>query len=155
MVWSLAKAPDGAIWVGTNDGLSVLRDGHFESVLAGTDLPHPHAYNLLADADRIWIGTRRGLVLYRNGKVESPALFEPMANAQINGIVRMRTGIIWIPTLEGLFRLHGDRLDHFGAEQGLRDPRIRLVKELADGRLLAVPRTGCTCWKTNASCSRD
>ncbi|MGV8922929.1 MAG: two-component regulator propeller domain-containing protein [Thermomonas sp.] len=142
LVWSLAKAPDGAIWVGTNNGLSVLRDGHFKTVLAGTDLPHPHAYNLLADADRIWVGTRRGLVLYRNGKVESPALFEPMANAQINGIVRMRTGIIWIPTSQGLFRLQGDRLDHFGAEQGLPDPRTRLVKELADGRLLVGTQDG-------------
>lgn len=142
LVWSLAKAPDGAIWVGTNDGLSVLRNGHFTSVVTGAELPHPHAYNLMADADRIWVGTRRGLVLYRNGKVESPALFEPMANAQINGIVRMRTGIVWIPTSQGLFRLHGDRLDHFGAKQGLRDPRTRLVKELADGRLLVGTQDG-------------
>lgn len=142
LVWSVAKAPDGALWVGTNNGLSVLRNGHFETVLTGTDLPHPHAYNLLADADRIWVGTRRGLVLYRNGKVESPALFEPMATAQIYGIVRMHTGIIWIPTSEGLFRLQGDRLDHFGAKQGLRGSRIRVVKELADGRLLVGAQDG-------------
>lgn len=142
LVWSLAKAPDGAIWVGTNNGLSVLRNGRFESVLAGAELPHPHAYNLLADADRIWVGTRRGLVLYRNGKVEHPALFEPMANAQINGIVRSRSGTIWIPTSEGLFRLQADRLDQFGTKQGLRDPRIRVVKELADGRVLVGTQDG-------------
>ncbi|MDI1254150.1 two-component regulator propeller domain-containing protein [Thermomonas sp.] len=142
LVWSLAKAPDGAIWVGTNNGLSVLRDGHFESVLTGTELPHPHAYNLLADADRIWIGTRRGLVLYRNGKVEHPALFEPMANAQINGIVRSHSGAVWISTTEGLFRLQGDHLDRFGTKQGLRDPRTRLVNELADGRLLVGTQDG-------------
>lgn len=142
LVWSLAKAPDGAIWVGTNNGLSVLRDGHFQSVLAGTDLPHPHAYNLMADADRIWIGTRRGLVLYRNGKVERPALFEPMASTQINGIVRSRSGAIWIPTSEGLFRLRDDTLDHLGAEQGLRDTRIRLVKELSDGKMLVGTQDG-------------
>lgn len=142
LVWSLARAPDGAIWVGTNDGLSVFRDGHFESVLRGSDLPHPHAYNLLADADRIWVGTRRGLVLYRNGKLEQPALFEPMANAQINGIVRTRSGTIWIPTTEGLFRLQGDHLDRFGTEQGLHDTRIRLVTELADDRLLVGTQDG-------------
>lgn len=142
LVWSLAKAPDGAIWVGTNNGLSVLRDGHFKTVLSGIDLPHPHAYNLMADADRIWVGTRRGLVLYRNGKVERPALFEPMANAQINGIVRSRSGAIWLPTSEALFRVRGDKLDRFGTEQGLRDTRIRLVKELADGRLLVGTQDG-------------
>ena len=142
LVWSLAKAPDGAIWVGTNNGLSVLRDGHFESVLEGNELPHPHAYNLLAEADRIWIGTRRGLVIYRNGKVEAPAQFEPMANAQINGIVRSHSGDIWIPTSTGLFRLKGDQLDHFGSKQGLHEPRVRLVKEIADGRLLVGTQDG-------------
>ena len=142
LVWSLAKAPDGAIWVGTNNGLSVLRDGHFETAVAGSELPHPHAYNLLADADKIWVGTRRGLVLYRDSKVERPALFEPMANAQINGIVRTRTGTIWIATTEGLFRLQGNQLEHFGTGQGLHDPRIRLVTELADGKLLAGTQDG-------------
>ncbi len=142
LVWSLAKAPDGAIWVGTNNGLSVLRNGLFETVLTGADLPHPHAYNLMADADRIWVGTRRGLVLYRAGKVESPALFEPMANVQINGIVRSRSGEIWIPTTSGLFRLKGDKLDHFNAKQGLHDARVRLVKEIADGRLLVGTQDG-------------
>lgn len=142
LVWSLAKAPDGAIWVGTNNGLSVLRDGRFTSVLTGTDLPHPHAYNLLADADRIWVGTRRGLVLYQDGKVEHPALFEPMANAQINGIVRSSSGEIWIPTTEGLFRLRGDRLDHFGTKQGMLETHTRLVKELSDGRLLVGTQNG-------------
>jgi len=142
LVWSLAKAPDGAIWVGTNDGLSVLRNGHFQKVLAGIDLPHPHAYNLMADADRIWVGTRRGLVLYRNGKVERPALFKPMANAQINGIVRSRSGDVWIPTSDGLFRLRNDTLQRFGTEQGLRDARVRLVKELADGTVLVGTQDG-------------
>ena len=142
LVWSLAKAPDGAIWVGTNNGLSVLRDGQFQAVLAGNQLPHPHAYNLMADADRIWVGTRRGLVLYRNGKVERPALFEPMANTQINGIVRSRSGDVWIPTSDGLFRLRNNTLVRFGAEQGLRDARVRLVKEIADGRLLVGTQDG-------------
>ncbi len=142
LVWSLAKAPDGAIWVGTNNGLSVLRDGHFKSVLAGSDLPHPHAYNLLAEADRIWVGTRRGLVWYRNGKVESPASFEPMANAQINGIVRTHSGDAWISTTVGLFRWKGDHLDSFGTKQGLHDTRVRLVKETADGRLLVGTQDG-------------
>ncbi len=142
LVWSLSKAPDGAIWVGTNNGLSVLRDGRFQAVLAGTQLPHPHAYNLMADADRIWVGTRRGLVWYRNGKVERPPLFEPMANAQINGIVRSRSGAVWIPTSDGLFRLRNDKLDRFGAEQGLHDARVRLVQELADGRMLVGTQDG-------------
>ncbi|UUZ54642.1 hypothetical protein LP419_00570 [Massilia sp. H-1] len=71
IVWSVARA-DGRTWVGTNDGLSVFSGGRFTQVLRGDQLPHPHAYNLLAEGDRIWIGTRRGLVLYRDGKIGIP-----------------------------------------------------------------------------------
>lgn len=142
IVWSVARAPDGKTWVGTNDGLSVFSGGRFSQVLRGEQLPHPHAYNLLAEADRIWIGTRRGLVLYRDGKLETPAIFAPLATAQINGIVRGHGGVVWIPTSEGLFRLDGERLSHYGKEAGLSDIRVRQIRELKDGRLLVATQDG-------------
>jgi diguanylate cyclase (GGDEF)-like protein len=142
IVWSVARAPDGRTWVGTNDGLSVYSDGRFRQVLSGSQLPHPHAYNLLADADRVWIGTRRGLVLWHDGKVEAPALFAPMAAAQINGIVRDRNGALWFPTSEGVFRLAGGTLTKFGKNDGLHDVRARQVRELKDGRLLVTTQDG-------------
>ena len=142
IVWSLSRAPDGRTWVGTNDGLSVLDHGVFQQVLRGDQLPHPHAYNLLAEADRVWIGTRRGLALWRDGKVETPELFAPMAGAQINGIVRDSHGAVWFPTTDGLFRLADDKLTHYGQAEGLHDVRVRVVRELADGRLLVGTQDG-------------
>ncbi|MEO7251962.1 MAG: two-component regulator propeller domain-containing protein, partial [Arenimonas sp.] len=142
VVWSLSRAPDGRTWVGTNDGLSVLDHGVFQQVVRGDQLPHPHAYNLLAEADRVWIGTRRGLVLWRDGKVESPELFAPMGSAQINGIVRDSHGVVWIPTSDGLFRLADDKLTRYGQAEGLHDERVRQVRELADGRLLIGTQDG-------------
>lgn len=142
IVWSVARAPDGRTWVGTNDGLSVYSGGKFEHVLRADQLPHPHAYNLLADADRIWIGTRRGLVIWRNGKVEAPPVLTPMATAQINGIVRDQAGIIWIPTSDGLFRLEGEQLTHYGKAEGLNDIRVRQIRELKDGRMLVASQDG-------------
>ena len=142
IVWSVARGPDGRTWVGTNDGLSVFSGGRFEHVLRGDQLPHPHAYNLLAEADRIWVGTRRGLVVWRNGKLEAPAVLAPMANAQINGIVRDATGVLWMPTSEGLFRLDGEQLQHFGKAQGLNDVRVRQVRHLKDGRVMVATQDG-------------
>lgn len=142
LVWSVARAPDGRTWIGTNDGLSVFTDGHFEQVLRGDQLPHPHVYNLLADADRIWIGTRRGLVIWRKGRLEAPPLLAPLATTQINGIVRDKSGVMWFPTLDGLFRLEGEQLTHYGKEEGLRDIRVRQIRELKDGRMLVATQDG-------------
>ena len=142
IVWSVARAPDGRTWVGTNDGLSVFSAGKFEHILRGDQLPHPHAYNLLAEADRIWIGTRRGLVVWRGGKLEAPPVLAPLATAQINGIVRDQRGVLWIPSSEGLFRLEGEQLSHFGKAEGLNDVRVRQIRHLKDGRVLVASQDG-------------
>ena len=147
VVWSLARAADGTIWVGTSDGVNLFDHGHFHVVVPGKDLPHPHAYNLLAEADRLWIGTRRGLVIWRDGRLELPPIFTPMASAQINGIVREPDGSVWFPTSEGLFRLeHEDlpdqHLQRFGTADGLTDMRVRVIERLRDGRLLVGTQGG-------------
>ena len=142
IVWSLARAPDGRTWVGTTDGLFVFSADRFQQVLRGDQLPHPHAYNLLADADRIWIGTRRGLVLWRDGKLETLPQLAPMASAQINGIVRDRAGVMWFPTNEGLFRMDSQRLTRYAKEQGLGDIRVRQIRELKDRRMLVATQDG-------------
>ena len=55
--------------MGSNDGLSLFDQGHFSLVVPGKALPHPQAYNILAEPDQVWIGTRRGLVSWRNGRI--------------------------------------------------------------------------------------
>ena len=50
IVWSVSPDPDGhRIWVGSNDGLSLFDQGHFQLVVPGKALPHPQAYNVLAE----------------------------------------------------------------------------------------------------------
>jgi len=143
LVWSLSKAPDGRLWVGTNDGVSVFAQGRFHALIAGNRLPHPQAYNLLAEAGQTWIGTRRGLALWRDGRVQTPALFAPMANAQINGIVRdPEHGDLWFPTSNGLFRLHAGELRRLEQEPGPATTGVRFVLRTRAGTWLAGGQGG-------------
>jgi diguanylate cyclase (GGDEF)-like protein len=143
IVWSLSPDPDGKrLWVGTNDGLSVFEQGRFRSVVPGKALPHPHAYNLLAERGQVWIGTRRGLVLWRNGRLEAPPELAPLASAQINGILRAGDGSLWVTSSDGLFKLHDGHLQRFGQAEGLRDPRVRVIRFLKDGRVLLGTQAG-------------
>ncbi|HTD29079.1 MAG TPA: two-component regulator propeller domain-containing protein [Xanthomonadaceae bacterium] len=146
VVWSLSKGPDGVLWVGTSDGVNVFDHGHFRLVMPGSALPHPHAYNLLAEADRLWIGTRHGLVVWHNGHIESPPILAPLASAQIHGIVRDSAGTVWFPTSIGLFRLDhegqpDEQLKRYAQAEGLTNPHIQVMLRLRDGRLL-VGTTG-------------
>lgn len=146
-VWSVAADPDDQrVWIGGNNGLSVLEDGRVRLVFPGSAFPHPQAYNLLAEADRIWVGTRRGLAIVNldgTPRVSQPRLLEPMAGAQINGIVRVPGGDLWIPTMEGLYRLRGDTLRRFAQPQGLVDPRVRFFFRSRRGNtILAGTQSG-------------
>ncbi len=148
IVWSVSPDPDGRrIWVGGNDGVSVLENGRFTPVASGSALPHPHGYNLLAEADRLWIGTRRGLAVIDHrgphaGAVQQPALFAPLAGLQINGILRSADGDLWIATTDGVFRLRGSRLRRYAQADGLSDPRTRFLYLAPDGRVLLGTQSG-------------
>lgn len=142
ILWSVARGPDGSTWVGSESGLTRLRDGRFELVLPGSALPHPTVYTLLPEAGRIWIGTRRGAALLEGGQLRLPAMLQPMAAAQINGIVRDRDGDLWFATTQGLFRLRDEQLQRFGEAEGLSDTRVRFVFQTREGRLLIGTQGG-------------
>lgn len=148
VVWSVTSGPNGSIWTGTSDGVSLLDHGYFRTVVVGARLPHPHAYNLLADHGDLWIGTRHGLaILHADGSLETSALFTPMSGAQINGIVHGPDDALWFPTTQGLFRLiHAGQpdalLQRYGHEQGLDDGRVRIVLWRRDGHLLVGTQSG-------------
>ncbi|AUZ55594.1 hypothetical protein B1L07_11435 [Stenotrophomonas acidaminiphila] len=148
LLWSVAAAPDGSIWVGSSNGVAVWQNGRFSSRVAGSQLPHPEAYSLLPERDQTWIGTRAGVAVLRGGRLEQPPALAPLRDAQINGIVRDHAGRLWFATTQGLFLLQdGKRLTRYGEHEGLADPRIRLVYETRDGRILLGTYKGLYEWR--------
>lgn len=148
LLWSVAAAPDGGIWVGSSNGVAVWRQGRFTSRVAGNRLPHPEAYSLLPERDQTWIGTRAGVAVLRGERLEQPAELAPLRDAQINGIVRDRAGRLWFATTQGLFLLEdGKQLTRYGEREGLADARIRLVYETRDGRILLGTYKGLYEWR--------
>ncbi len=142
LVWTLARDPDGSLWVGTGNGLARLRDGRYQQVLRRAQLPADVPYTLLAEPGQLWIGTRRGALLYRAGRVTEPPLLAPLHELQVSGIVRDRAQRLWFATSDGLFGSDGVRLQRYGERAGLRDPRIRLIHETRAGRLLIGSQAG-------------
>ena len=149
LLWSIAAAPEGGVYVGSGNGVHLWRNGRFQRVVAGAQLPHPEAYSLLSEPGRLWIGTRAGAALLRNGKLETPAALAALRNVQVNGIARDHAGRLWFATGNGLFLLApgSDRLVRYGETEGLVDTRIRIVHETRDGRLLIGSTRGLYEWR--------
>lgn len=143
LLWATAQGPDGRIWVGSDDGVSVLEHGRFRLQVPGPALPHPAAYSLLPENGQTWIGTRDGAALYRDGRLQRPRALAAMDAAQVNGIVRDRQGRLWFATSTGLYRWDGgDRMRRYATDAGLRDVRVRVLLETRDGRLLVGTQSG-------------
>ncbi len=148
IVWSLSADPDNRrIWVGGNLGLSVLEDGRVRQVVPASALPHPQAYNLLAETGRVWVGTRRGLAVVdltstRGPRVQRPAIFAPLAGTQINGIVRLGNQDLWIASTEGLYRVREGHLRRYAQADGLADPRVRFFFQTREGDILVGTQSG-------------
>lgn len=150
VVWSLAPAPDGAIYVGTHDGVAVFQGDRFHKLVSGDRLPHPQAYNLLAEPDRLWIGTRQGLVWWQDGEMHVEPAFAPIAYAQINALVRDRDGgDLWIGSSAGLFRWDGKALTAVPTDTEPVGAGIRYLLQCRDGTWLAAGVGGV--WRVNGN----
>lgn len=143
LTWSVADAGGGDVWVGTNDGLSLLSDGRYELVLEGRELPHPHAYTLLPQGNRLWIGTRRGVAIFdtETGELERPEALEGLDAHQINGIVPgLEADSYLVPTDNGLYRYRDGHLEDIGPRIGSRMVRQVYVED--DGSLMVATDSG-------------
>ncbi len=150
LLWSLSGAPDGGVVVGTGNGVEIWRQGRFQRLVAGAGLPHPEAYSVLAEADLIWVGTRAGAAVLRAGQThaEIPPALAPLRGMQVHALLRDRAGNLWFGTTGGAFRLAPDgRLTRYAEAEGLVDPRVRIVHETRDGRLLLGTAQGLYEWR--------
>jgi ligand-binding sensor domain-containing protein len=61
VVYALLRDPDGALWVGHEDGLSILKDGSWTSLARGRELPDGSVRALASTRNGfVWLATTRG-----------------------------------------------------------------------------------------------
>lgn len=147
-VWSIAASPDGGLDIGTNSGLSVLRDGQASTLIPAADLPNPAVYDVYRDnAGRLWIGTRSGIAVLDHDALEEPAVLAPLRPWQVSDIIEYPTGTLWFGTHGGLFRLQDGQLERYGAPTGTAASRIRAILPMAGNALMIGTEDGVREWR--------
>src|SRR5579872_2482749 len=119
LISDLLEDSSGALWVGTNSGLFVMRNGEVvQSFFAEKGQPESWVEMMLLDSKgRVWVATRVGLILFscRPGGVwvvaKTFTMKSGLVGDDVKAIIEALDGTFWIGTSLGISRLRFDADD--------------------------------------------
>ncbi len=132
-VRALLERADGSLWIGSNEGVTVYRDGRIARHYDADDgLPKGNVYVLYETAQGVlWIGTSNGMAMMRrDGNVQR---WEPMSDfpaVAAFDFLADPDSSLWIATDRGLLHWRNGIFVQFDHRQGL--PNNRLFRLLED-----------------------
>ena len=93
---------EGVIWIGTDQGVSLWRDGKFTNYDTSSGLCYPSVRDLLQDSrGDVWIGTDRGVSHWSHHQFVSDAVTQQLSGEKVWTIHQDRVGDIWFGTRGG------------------------------------------------------
>ena len=111
------------IWYGTNGGLLNFDGNSIKSATFDDEAVEPNVTTMYQDkAGTHWIGLESGDIYFKQptGKLKKWSPEEGLPKARITGFTEDFQGRLWIATYgEGLYCRNGNRIYHFGKEDGL------------------------------------
>jgi len=115
-LYALAAGSDGTIWVGSDNGLNSIKDGHITNY-ATNNLAGAWVISLYFDSRNIlWIGTfGRGLFRLENGRFTQYTTHQGLPDDTVNSIVEDGARNLWIGSDHNISRLARDDLDAVAA----------------------------------------
>ena len=100
----ISNAPDGTVWLATNDGISQYNGKTFKNYTFNDGLIFNIANFILPEtATRIWIATNEGLSLLENNKFRNFKISSSPNDNFINCLYKDRQNRLWLGTKSGLF----------------------------------------------------
>ena len=126
-ILSLARGPDGSIWVGVfsegaGHGLARLEGGAVRSFVTPTfDGSKLHVFALRFDHDgNLWVGTdSNGILRVRGNVVDRYARTEGLSGSYVRAFYEDRERSVWAATNDGIDKFHDPRVTSFTVAEGL------------------------------------
>jgi diguanylate cyclase (GGDEF)-like protein len=134
---------EGAVWIGTLEGLQRLYQGRVETLTTSQGLTSNYVRDLLEDAEgNLWVGTESGLDRYRDGLINVWDASRGLTEEFTRTVMEDRTGNVWVGTSNGLFRFRDGKFTRFAREQGLVSNAVLSLAEDADGAVWVGTNSG-------------
>ncbi len=147
-VMSLARGPDGSVWVGIFSagpglGLARLEEGTVKSFVTPTfDGSKVIVFSLRFDRDgNLWVGSaNHGVFCVRGNAMDHYGHTEGLSGDFVRAFFEDREGIVWAATNNGIDKFHDPRVTTFSAVEGLGEDNAVGILAGRDG----------TVWVANA-----
>lgn len=111
------KYDDQRIWVGTEDGLSIIsKDRKIQNLTVEDGLPDKVVSTSLVDkkTGAILIGTFKGITRIMNGEFDYPGPGNQLNNNDFTNLINDKEGNIWVSTYrKGLFKLWNGKFTNY------------------------------------------
>lgn len=146
-IWSIREDSRGRIWIGTNDGLSILENGSFSNFTTENGLPYNTIRGIteMSNGD-VWVGTdKEGIVIFRDQK---PFKYihtkDGLSGAYPQYFAEHPTdGSVWIAHHgNGLDRYYQGEIENLTDEDGLLTNYLTYVGFSKDGTAYIGHETG-------------
>ncbi|MDN4164006.1 two-component regulator propeller domain-containing protein [Cytophagales bacterium LB-30] len=120
----------GAIWIGTDNGLSRFSNGRFETFDKTNGLSDNQIHDLAIDKEgRLVIGTDNGLNVYENGSFTHYFESDGLASNTVFRIYFDKEGVAWIGGNKGITRFKNGSFQSLGKKEGLHSDVVFQVIE--------------------------
>ncbi|MBM3882945.1 MAG: hypothetical protein FJ387_25040 [Verrucomicrobia bacterium] len=151
--WSVCEARDGTVWVGTDGGLSALRNGQWTSLTQTNGLARNEVRAVVEDiAGTLWVGTLNGLDSIREGQFTNHRFPGEWFETKIRALLPARDGGVWVGTVRGLIHYHQGQLTKYTTADGLGAQEVRALLEDRAGHLwVGTLGGGLSCLRENKS----
>ena len=147
----------GTLWVAMEQGVSRLRDGHFEEVPLG-EVGRGVVYSIFSDREEnIWVGFQsNGLGRLRARQLFTISASDGLPNDSTRSVFQDSKGNVWIGTVDGFARYKDGKSTNYQTLNGSRIGSVRSLAEGSDGTIWIGAEQGLLILKDgNLSKARD
>jgi len=142
--YTMAEGRDGALWFGTNEGLSLFANGTWRHWSTREGLRGNRVFTLAVDRDgRVWFGDQvHGLGCLEGSRLRYFSALDGLASDLVWDIKLDARGVLWIATRGGLTAYAESSWTSFDYASGLTYTGLWPVLPLADRVLLGTSGSG-------------
>ncbi|WP_171032746.1 two-component regulator propeller domain-containing protein [Fodinibius saliphilus] len=152
-IWDFKQFNDSTIWVATQHGVSVLREGEITNYTVEDGLSGSKVYQITEDQEgNKWFATSDGISIWDGEEFRSVKKINGVDLGYVFDVKTATDGDVWIGTeSKGVFVFDGSTYRHFTRENGLSSNYIYTFFEDAENNMwIATDENGVNLYRGDA-----